>query len=106
MRIQCRTRKGGSVRLSVSHGVYASYAVSGVGSMPKLELLYAGAKLPNGRRVEFFLNRESGLVVVEIIAPHGQGGNEVVRLNANAVALPSVSKCAAARREGSCHSTG
>ena len=98
MKIRCRTRKGGSVQLNGRHGAWASYAVAGVGSMPKAEHLYAGATLPNGRQVQFFLNRESGLVVIDVMAPHGQGGNEVVRINANAVVLPTGSACAAARR--------
>ena len=104
MRIQCRTSKGGCVRLNSKHGVWASYAVATVGNLPPPELLYAGAALPNGRRVEFFVNRESGLVVVDIVAPGSRGGNEVLRLNANAVGLPSRSECARARRRHSCHS--
>ena len=106
MKIQCKTRKGGSVRLNSKHGVWASYAVAGVANLPRPELLYAGATLPGGRKVEFFLNRESGLVVVDIVAAHERCGNEVLRLNANAVALPTDSDCAAARRNDTCLSTG
>jgi hypothetical protein len=104
MKIQCRTRKGGSVLLNGGHRVWASYAVASVAKRPPPELFYAGATLPNGRRVEFFLNRETGLVAVDVIAVHGQGGSEVVRLNANAVHLPSGAECRAVRRKDRCHS--
>ena len=87
MRIRCRSRKGGSVTLNARHGVWASYAVAGVAGQPRPEILYAGATLPGGRQVQFFLNRETGLVVVDIVAPHGERGNEVLRLDANRVTL-------------------
>ena len=106
MKIQCRTKKGGCVRLNAKHGVWASYAVASVADFPPPEILYAGVTLPNGRQIQFFANRESGLVVVDIMAPNGKGGNEVLRLNANAVALPSARECAAVRRKDSCLSTG
>ena len=89
MRIQCKTRKGGSVRLNESHGVWASYAVAGVADLPIPELFYGGARLPNGRQVQFFLNRDTGLVVVDIIGPGDKSGREVLRMNANAVAIPA-----------------
>jgi hypothetical protein len=88
MKVQCRTKKGGSVQLSKSHGVWASYAVAGVADLPRPEILYAGMTLPNGRQVQFFANRESGLVVVDIMTAGQCGGNEVLRLNANAVPMP------------------
>jgi hypothetical protein len=102
MKIQCRTRKGGAVSLNTRHGVWASYAVAGVGDLPRPEILYVGAKLPGGRSVQFFLNRETGLVVVDVVARHGRGGNEVLRLNANRVNLPSGKQC----QEAPCHTTG
>ena len=85
MKIQCRTQKGGSVRLNQRHGVWASYAVAGVSGLPTPELFYAGARLRCGRRVEFFLNRETGLIVVDIIAIGEKSGHEVLRMNADAV---------------------
>jgi len=91
--------------LNKSHGVWASYAVAGVGKLPRPELLYAGATLDNGRQVHFFLNRESGLVVVDIVTPGGRCGNEVLRLNASAAALPTGPEHRRKRRER-CLSTG
>ena len=88
MKIQCMTRKGGSIQINKQHGVWASYAVAGVADTPPPEILYSGATLPNGRQVQFFLNRESGLVVVDIMTPDRRGGNEVLRINANSVGLP------------------
>ena len=99
MNIQCQTRKGGSVRLNGRHGVWASYAVAGVGGQPTPEIFHAGVKLRDGRQVQFFLNRETGLVVVDVMAKHNRGGNEVLRLNASKVTLPTVSECAAVRRD-------
>jgi hypothetical protein len=95
MKIQCQTKKGGSVRLNEKHGVWASYAVAGVAGLPPSDIFYAGATLANGRQVQFFLNRESGLVVVDVMARHGHGGNEVLRLNANVVGLPTRAECTA-----------
>ena len=88
MKIQCTTKNGGSVQINQGHGVWASYAVAGVADLPTPEILYAGATLPNGRLVQFFLNRETGLVVVDIMDPNGRRGNEVLRINANQVGLP------------------
>lgn len=99
MNIQCHTRQGGSVQLNRQHGVWASYAVAGVGGVPPPEILYAGATLANGRQVQFFLNRETGLVVVDVMAPHGHGGNEVLRLNANAVKTPTRAECKVTEKE-------
>ena len=80
MKIRCRTKQGGSVQLNRQHGVWASYAVAGVAGRPPPEILYCGATLRNGRQIEFFLNRETGLVVVDVMARHGRGGNEVLRM--------------------------
>ena len=85
MEINCTTEKGGSVSLNAGHGVWASYAVAGVASLPPAELLYAGAALEDGRSVQFFLNRETGLIVVDIIADDGRSGTEVLRILADAV---------------------
>lgn len=104
MKIQCTTKIGGSVRLNAKHGVWASYAVASVADLPPPEILYAGMTLPNGRQVQFFANRESGLIVVDVVAPEGHGGNEVLRLNANAVPLPG--KSVRVTRRSKCRSTG
>ena len=97
MKIQCQTKQGGSVQLNRRHGIWASYAVAG---LPPPEILYAGARLANGRQIQFFLNRETGLVVVDVMAKHGHGGNEVLRLDANTVGLPTRSECTPASEEG------
>ena len=89
MRIQCTTKKGGSVQLNKQHGVWASYAAAGVADRQPPEILYAGVTLPNGRQVQFFLNRESGLIVVDVMTPDGRGGNEILRIDANVVSLPA-----------------
>ena len=99
MKIQCHTAKGGSVRFNRKHGAWASYAVAGVSGQSPPELLYAGATLANGRQVQFFLNRETGLVVVDVVAKGSHGGNEVLRINANAVGLPTKSECTMADKE-------
>ena len=52
MKIQCRTKKGGCVRLNAKHGVWASYAVASVADFPPPEILYAGVTLPNGRQIQ------------------------------------------------------
>jgi len=85
MEINCTTEKGGSVSLNANHGVWASYAVAGVVGQPPAELLYAGASLEDGRGVQFFLNRESGLICVDILAADGRSGTEILRINAEAV---------------------
>ena len=99
MKIQCQTKQGGSVQLNRRHGVWASYAVAGVAGLPPPEILYAGATLRNGRQIQFFLNRETGLVVVDVMARHGYGGNEVLRLDANKVGLPTRQECMVAGEE-------
>lgn len=93
MKIKCETAKGGAVELNKEHGVTASYAVATVGKSEPDELFYAGIKLPSGKTVSFFVNRHTGLVVLDIIAKHGNGGNEVLRMNAEGVKLPSPREC-------------
>lgn len=77
------SNKGGSVTLNEKHGVSCSYAVES-----ESELLHTWITLPNGRQVQFFVNRETGLVVVDIINKKGTGGNEICRMMANEVKLP------------------
>ncbi len=85
MDINCTTQQGGSVTLNTDHGVWASYAVAGVTGLPPAEILYAGATLEDGRSVQFFLNRETGLICVDILAADGSSGTEVLRIRADAV---------------------
>jgi hypothetical protein len=81
MQVNCETAKGGAVELNKEHGVWASYAVATAGDLPPAEILYAGAKLSDGRRIQFFLNRETNLVVVDVIDKNGKGGVEILRRN-------------------------
>jgi len=79
IKINCTTKAGGSVTLNKRHGVTVSYAVATVGDMVPAEILQAWAKLRDGSSVQFFLNRETGLIVVDHIAKNGQCGVEIVR---------------------------
>lgn len=81
MEINCVSDQGGAVTLNKKHGVVCSYAVSTVGDAPPSEILYTWAKLPDGRRVQFFLNRETNLIVLDIVDKNGKGGVEVFRRN-------------------------
>ena len=85
MDINCTTEQGGSVTLNTDHGAWASYAVAGVAGLPPAEILYAGAMLQDGRNVQFFLNRQTGLICVDIISKSGRSGTEVLRINADAI---------------------
>jgi len=44
-------------------------------------------KLDSGRFIQFFANKETGLVCVDVVAPNESGGCEVARLDANKVDL-------------------
>jgi hypothetical protein len=81
MKIRCKTRKGGSVTFNTKDGAWASYAVAGVKGLPTPELFYSGIKLPDGRSVQLFVNRETGLIVVDVVDKGGKGGCEVYRRN-------------------------
>jgi hypothetical protein len=76
VKIRCSTNGGGAVSLNSKHHVWASYRVAGVADKPKPELLYAGAQLRDGRSVQLFLNRETNLIVVDVIDRGGRGGVE------------------------------
>ena len=82
VQVTCESPKGGAVRLNEEHGVWASYAVATVGDFPAPEILYAGATLADGRPVQFFLNRETGLIVVDLIDRNERGGRELLRYTA------------------------
>jgi len=73
------TEQGGCVVLNKAHGVKASCAVATVGDRPAPEVLYAWATLQDGRCVQFFLNRETGLAVVDVVAANGRAGVEILR---------------------------
>jgi hypothetical protein len=69
--------------LNTEHHVWASYAVTS-----EHEIFYAGVKLPSGRTVQLFVNRETGLVVVDVGNQGGTGGNEILRVDANKIKMP------------------
>lgn len=79
MKINCETPKGGAVVFNDAQNVWASYAVAGVGGAPAPELFYASLELPHGKSVSFFVNRETGLVVVDVIDADEKGGVEILR---------------------------
>ena len=79
VKINCESEKGGAVEFGGNREVWASYAVAGVGDLPKPELFYAGVKLANGRSVSLFVNRETGLVTVDVPNKRGDGGVEILR---------------------------
>lgn len=79
MKVNAKTDQGGAVVLNEQHHVWASYAVARVGDQPPPEILYAGATLDDGRRVQFVLNRETNLIVVDVIDANGSGGVEILR---------------------------
>lgn len=74
IKINCETAKGGAVEFNREHGVSASYAVATVGNLPPAELFYAWVKLPSGKTVQLFVDRETGLVGVDVVAKHGRSG--------------------------------
>ena len=77
--INCQTEQGGAVEFNKDHGIWASYAVATVGDIPPAELFYTGAKLKDGSTITFFLNRESGLIVIDHIHKSGKKGVELLR---------------------------
>lgn len=50
-------------------------------------------KLKRGRRLEIFVNTESELIVCDIIAKHGKGGNEFIRKNFSMIKTPTEKEC-------------
>ena len=79
------SNKGGSVTLNEKHGVSCSYAVAGIVGDEPAELLYTWINLPSGKQIQFFVNRETGIVVVDIVNKKQTGGKEVLRINVNEV---------------------
>jgi hypothetical protein len=49
----------------------------------KLKLFYAGLTMPDGHSIQFFVNRETGLVVVDYAHKNDKGGTELLRKNLN-----------------------
>lgn len=72
VKVNSQTEQGGAVEFNKDHGAWASYGVHN-------GLLYAGVKLSDGRTVQLFVNRESGLVVADVIGKSGKAGREILR---------------------------
>lgn len=43
----------------------------------------------SGRHINIFVNKVTGLLIVDVIRPDEEAGNEILRINANAVYIPS-----------------
>ena len=69
------------------HGVSVNYYHVDHADEKSNMLLNCNITLPNGRNVQFFVNRDTGLIVVDVVAKSGNSGNEVLRINANNVAV-------------------
>lgn len=84
MKIHYQQDDGASVVVNEKHHVHIAYTEGGLdsgdGHKWHADIMYAGARLKDGRRVEFFLNRETNLIVVDVIAKNEKGGREVLRL--------------------------
>lgn len=72
VKVNCETEQGGAVEFNKDHGAWASYGVHD-------GLLYAGVKLNDGRTVQLFVNRETGLVVADVLEKRGLSGYEILR---------------------------
>lgn len=79
VKVNCESDKGGAVEFGGNRDVWASYAVAGVGDLPRPEIFYAGVKLRCGKNVNIFVNRETGLVTVDVPNKKGDGGVEILR---------------------------
>lgn len=75
--VKNETDEGGLVELNKKHAVWASYA--SVDGMPGNQLFRAGIALNNGKSVQLFVNRETGLVVLDLISKDGVSGTELIR---------------------------
>ena len=76
--VTANSKKGGAVTLNEQHGVRASYATAGIFSRDPKELFYAGIKLPDGRGISLFVNRENGLIVVNVGKSNSKGTSQCV----------------------------
>ena len=78
IKVNCTTEAGGSVEFGDKKDAWASYAVAGANGEPPPEHFYAGIKLKNGKRISLFVNRETGLVVLDA-ASSAKSNVELVR---------------------------
>ena len=85
--ITCETSKGGCAKLGKD--VTVSYAVASVADLPASEILYVWVKLPSGKTVQLFVNRETGLIVIDVVRKDERGGNEILQTKVDAVRMPT-----------------
>jgi hypothetical protein len=71
---------GGAAELNADVNAWASYKIATVGDRVPAEIMYAGLTLPDGRAVQFFCNRDTRLIVVDLVARDGKGGLELLRV--------------------------
>jgi hypothetical protein len=79
MKINAESENGGAVVLNEEHNAWASYSVADMHD----NLFYAGITMKDGHSVQFFVNRETGLVVVDYNHKNDKGGNELLRKTLN-----------------------
>jgi hypothetical protein len=82
MKVRVNTKNGGAVEFCDKPLVWAAFYYDGLGTGKRKlnkDLLFAHADLNDGRRVSFFLNRATGLVVVDVIDKTDEGGVEILR---------------------------
>ena len=79
VKVTCESEAGGAVCLNEAHGVWASYAVATAGDLPPPLCLTVGIGLPGGRSLQLFVNRETGLVCVNLTDKDEAGGTELFR---------------------------
>ena len=75
--VKCESPRGGAV--AFEPGVWASYAVATAGDLPPPPCLTASVALADGRTVQVFVNRDTGLTTVDVVDKRGTGGVEVFR---------------------------
>lgn len=86
------TKQHVSVELFSDHKLTASYHIHKITDV-RTPILNVGIKMRDGRMLQIFFNRESSLLVVDVVAKHGMGGNEIVRRHLGAVKTPTAKQC-------------
>ncbi len=86
--VRCETEKGGAVKLG--NDVMASYAVAGTSGSPPPELVHIWIDVPGkpGQQIQLFVNRGTGLVVVERVDTRTGSGKEFFRKGVYDETLP------------------
>lgn len=83
MKINATSEKGGSVTLNEDCNAWASYSVHEMHD----NLFYAGITMKDGHSIQLFVNRESGLVVLDYRHKNDKGGNELLRKTLNPTSM-------------------